>query len=103
METIKAGPHYELASSELAMWLENQGAKSWWSVDGDPLLTGRLSFPCPAEELAAELRDIGRTLLVQAQPGDSEAKGQSIDSTKFGAVAARWSANIQSSGPLPDW
>ena len=68
---IRAGPHYEVAAGELAAWLEQQGEDRWWTVDGDPLLTGRLAFPCPADELAPELRKIGRPLLVQAKKDDT--------------------------------
>jgi hypothetical protein len=46
--SLRDEPHYTIASSELASWLEMQGTDRWWSVDGDPLLTGRLSLPCPA-------------------------------------------------------
>jgi hypothetical protein len=51
---IRGGPHYEVPSVELASWLEGLGPDRWWNVDGDPLLTGRLRFPCPAAGLAAE-------------------------------------------------
>src|SRR5262249_30037535 len=63
---IRGGPHYELPSAELAAWLEERGPDRWWNVDGDPLLTGRLTFPCPARHLAAALRSIPRPLLIQA-------------------------------------
>ena len=69
MSSIQEGPHYEIQSSELAAWLEQQGVDLWWNVDGDPLLTGRLTFPCPADELSAELRKLNRALLVQAPEG----------------------------------
>ena len=62
--SLRNEPPFTLPSEALADWLERQGADRWWSVDGDPLLTGRLSFPCPADELACELRRIHRTLRV---------------------------------------
>jgi hypothetical protein len=80
---IPVGPHYEVPSSELAAWLEQQGEDRWWNVDGDPLLTGRLTFPCPADELAAELRQINRPLLVQAKKDDAGAKGQPVHRDKL--------------------
>jgi hypothetical protein len=57
-------PHFEIPASELAAWLERQGRDSWWSVDGDPLLMGRVRLPCAAEDLARAIREIGEPLLV---------------------------------------
>src|SRR5262245_46068768 len=85
---IRGGPHYEVPSVELAAWLEGQGKHRWWNVDGDPLLTGRLTFPCPAARLAAELKKINRPLLVQARKGDAGARGQTIDTAKLGDTVA---------------
>ncbi len=103
MASIQAGSHYELLSLELAKWLEREGANSWWNVDGDPLLTGRMTFPCPADELATELRKINRPLLVQAPKGDTEASGQLIDASKISPLVTRFAGNLQSAGPLPEW
>jgi hypothetical protein len=78
LASIPLGPFYEIASSELAAWLEEQGKDRWWNVDGDPLLTGMRMFPCPASDLAADLRRIARPLLVQAKEEDTHAKGQLV-------------------------
>jgi hypothetical protein len=83
---IRSGPHYEIPSAELATWLERQGVERWWNVDGDPLLTGRLTFPCPADELAAALRTINRSLLVQVKKDDVDATGQRIGVEEVDAV-----------------
>jgi hypothetical protein len=102
---IRSGPHYELPADELAAWLAAQGNDRWWSVDGDPLLTGRLYFPCPADELAAELRRIGQPLLVQARKEDMAAKGQRIDRDKLNELAGKIADNlhlIRGEG-LPAW
>ena len=48
-------PYYTIKSEELANWLDDQ-PESWWIVDGDPVLTSHVDFPCPSEELSAELR-----------------------------------------------
>ena len=96
MASIVSGPHYELPSAELAAWLEQQGKDRWWNVDGDPLLTGRLDFPCPADELADELRRIDRPLLVQVKA--PEAKGQQIDRDNIGGIVSRFYENIQTNG-----
>lgn len=74
-------------------------------MDGDPLLTGRLDFPCPAAELAAELRQIGQPLRVQARKEDTGAKGQKIDRDKLDTVAAKIADNLHliRGGQLPAW
>jgi hypothetical protein len=43
-----------------------------------PAPDGAAGFPCPADELAAELQQIGQRLLVQARIDDTGAIGQSI-------------------------
>jgi hypothetical protein len=73
---VSERPHYQIQASDLALWIESQGEDSWWIVDGDPLLTSRVSFPCPPDELSAELRRINRPLLV-SDPNDS-ASGEEI-------------------------
>jgi hypothetical protein len=85
---IRSGPQYEIASGDLAAWLEEQGSDRWWNVDGDPLLTGRMTFPCPANRLAKELRRINRPLIVQARKDDSEARGQPAGKDRLDQVVA---------------
>jgi hypothetical protein len=99
MGIIQTGRHFEIPSSELARWLDEQGADRWWNVDGDPLLTGRLTFPCPTDELASELRKINRPLLAQAPSGEPEATGQSIDASQIGPLVTRFAGNLLTSGP----
>lgn len=88
MVDISKGPYFEIAAAELAAWLEAQGIDRWWNVDGDPLLTSRLSFPCPGDELAADVRTINRPLLIQARKDDASAKGQRIDRTNIDELTA---------------
>jgi hypothetical protein len=57
-------PRLELPAAELANWLDKQNPDVWWLVDGDPLLTGNLSFPCPSDVLAKELRRLNRPVLL---------------------------------------
>jgi len=73
--SIRQAPHFRLQPQVLANWLDRQDSLSWWSVDGDPILTERLHFPCPGDELAAELRKILRPLLVLA-PGNEQIPPQ---------------------------
>ena len=102
---IRSVPHYEVSSTALAAWLERQGAERWWNVDGDPLLTGRLTFPCPADELAADLRKIDRPLLVQARMGDAAATGRSIGADEIDDVVGNLADSIHliRSGQAPPW
>ncbi len=55
---------YQLVAAELATWIEQAGDGSWWSVDGDPLLTSIQSVPCPSAQLAESIRNVGKELLV---------------------------------------
>jgi hypothetical protein len=102
---IRGGPHYEIPAKELAAWIEDQGAHRWWNVDGDPLLTGRLTFPSVAPTLAAELRKIGRHLLVQAKKDDTAAAGQLIGKEKLDAVTERFADNLHpiEGEEMPPW
>jgi hypothetical protein len=52
-----------VAPAELARWLDAQ-PDTWWTVDGDPLLTSEADFPCPAQELSLALRKHTEMLLV---------------------------------------
>jgi len=102
--SIKDEPHFELQSDELASWIEKQGADRWWNVDGDPLLTGRITFPCPGDELAAELKRIHRPLLVQDKQKRPEAKGQEIKVDGVDGVVDRMENNVHVTGDKkPTW
>jgi hypothetical protein len=74
-------------------------------VDGDPLLTGQLDFPCPADELAPELRRIEQPLLVQAKKDDAEADGRVVGKEKLDTVVGRIGENLHviREGKLPPW
>src|SRR5713226_505151 len=99
--SLRDEPHYTIASSELADWLEGQGTDRWWSVDGDPLLTGRLSFPCPADEVAGELRRIKRPLLVLDRRKNPTGDGEPIQARDLDGLATRMGDNVQTNGARP--
>jgi hypothetical protein len=105
MSGINSGPHYVISSSELGAWIAEQGTDRWWYVDGDPLLTGRLSFPCPGDELAEDLRKLDRPLLVQAKKDDTAAKGQAIKKGKLDELVSRFADNLHvtETGKMPAW
>ena len=92
--SLRDEPHYKIAASELAAWIEGLGADRWWNVDGDPLLTGRLSFPCPADELAAELRRINRPLLVQDRRQPASGRGEQISARDLDKLVTRLGDNV---------
>jgi hypothetical protein len=98
--SIQDEPHYELPASALANWIERQGADRWWSVDGDPLLTGLIPFPCPGDELAAELRRIDRPLLVFDRTRNPEARGQVIGEGKLDELVDRLGDDVTTANRL---
>ncbi len=55
--------HYIIKPSDFAKWLDRE-PDTWWMVDGDPRLTGKLDFPCPSGELSEELRRCQRDLVI---------------------------------------
>ena len=103
-DDIRGESHYEISSTELAAWLERQG-DAWWSVDGDPLLTGLLAFPSPGEELAEVLRRLDRPLLVQDRRAEPKGKGERIDSTRLDELATILGNNVHmtNGGAKPAW
>src|SRR5690349_18756618 len=56
MPTIAQQPHYRVDSAVLADWLKQRAPSTWWTVDGDPVLTEAMNFPCPSDDLAEHLR-----------------------------------------------
>jgi hypothetical protein len=101
--SLRDKPHYRIAAPELAAWLEGLGMDRWWNVNGDPLLTGRLSFPCPADELATELRRINRTLLVEDRRKAASGHGEQILARELDGLATRLGDNVQGSGKSAPW
>ncbi len=55
---------YETSAAALGAWLRANGGESWWSIDGDPDLTGKMSFPSSTEDLAAALEERGDAVLL---------------------------------------
>lgn len=84
---IRDLPHYRINAAELAKWIKGQGEESWWSVDGDPILTQRLDFPCPGEDLAESLRTLGKPLLLLDARLKPIAAGETISGDQIDDVA----------------
>ena len=100
---IREVPHYELPAAELAAWIEKQGPDHWWNVDGDSVLTGRIPFPSPGDELAEELRRLNKNLLIQDRQKSPDAKGQPIGCADLDVLADRLGNNIPFEGEKPTW
>lgn len=85
--STKDQPHYTLHANVLAEWLELQGSDSWWTVDGDPWLTQRVSFPCPGDELAIQIRSVGKDLFLLDVDDREDACGQSVARGQIDSLA----------------
>jgi hypothetical protein len=79
-------PHYTLPAATLADWIDKQPDK-WWCVDGDPLLTSIVDFPCPSDELTLAIRRVGKDLLLKDRDPSSEAHGEAISADKLDELA----------------
>lgn len=101
--SINSEPHFELPSAELAAWIEAQGSTVWWNIDGDPLLTELVAFPCPGDEFADTLRRLNRPLLIQDPKKRPEADGRVIGAAELDSVADRLGNNVQYAGEKPIW
>ena len=93
-------PHFTITAADLATWIEQQGADRWWTVDGDPLLTGRIFVPAPGDELAADLRKINRVLLVRDKHERPDSRGQRIGPSDLDGLVERVGDGVP---PRPDW
>ncbi len=59
----KQSSYLEIPAQELAKWLDRD-PDCYWTVDGDPVVCGKLSLPSPGDELSWELRKINKPLEV---------------------------------------
>lgn len=102
---LRDEPHYQIEPSKLADWLESQGTDIWWSVDGDRFLTGRISFPCPADELASLLRQVNRPLLVRDLSNAPTACGQQVTAQELDKLVGHLGDAVHATdtGPRPAW
>lgn len=99
--SLQDQPHFRIESPQLAEWLLRQGEDRWWNVDGDAILTGRLNFPAPGDELATELRRINRVLLVQDRRATPSGRGELISAQELDPLVTRFGDGIGSNGSAP--
>jgi hypothetical protein len=102
---IHEQPHYEVSSAELATWVEQQGANTWWSIGEDRYLSSRLSAECLGDDLAAVLRRTNRTLLVHDPRLRPDARGQTVTARDIDSLTARTDPAIfhATGQPVPGW
>jgi len=84
--SLKEKPHYTLSAAALADWIESQPDK-WWGVDGEDYLMSVVDFPCPGDELAPEIRRVGKDLLVYDKTPGSQAHGERIGADRLAGLA----------------
>ncbi len=101
--SIQSGPHFELHSAELAAWIEEQGTAVWWNVDGETVLTDRVAFPCPGDELAEELRRLNRLLLIQDPQNRDIADGREVGAAELDSLVDILGNNVKYEGEKPVW
>lgn len=88
--TSQQRPFRQIAVDQLADWIVRQGDDRWWTIDGDPTLTGQLDLPCPGDELAAVLRRNGPTVIVWDPERASAARGEQITADELDRFALPW-------------
>ncbi|MBI4580346.1 MAG: hypothetical protein HY718_11630 [Planctomycetes bacterium] len=83
---LKHKPHRRITAEQLATWLERQ-RDAWWSVDGDPRLMEQVDFPCPGDELAPAIRNIGVDVLVGDPGGKQLSRPGQVDADELDRYA----------------
>ena len=80
--------HHDIDVAELAAWLIQQGGEALWTVDGEENLTGQLSVPCTAEDLAGALSARGGRIRVYDPPGAARiAQGEPLSRANLDKTA----------------
>ena len=101
--SIRDEPHFTITAADLATWIEQQGADRWWTVDGDPLLTGRIPYPAPGDEVAEDLRKINRVLLVRDKHERADSRGQRIGPSDLDGLVRRLGDDFPPGLERPLW
>jgi hypothetical protein len=101
--SIREEPHFKITAADLAAWIEQQGVDRWWSVDGDPLLTGLVPFPASGGELAEGLRKFNRVLLVWDKHQRPDSRGQRIGPSDLDGLVNRLGDDIPPGPDRPLW
>jgi hypothetical protein len=99
MTLVDTTPYYQVSAQDLASWLVKNAQDASWSVDGDNLLTSRLDFPCPTEELAKELERIGGEMFVRAPANETGGIGETIGQDRLDAIVRHERATQSDDAP----
>ena len=75
-----------ISSQELARWLDSQPG-TWWFIDGDDSLIGKVHFPCPNDELADAMRQLGKNLVISTDHAVGIEDGRQISGHELPLLA----------------
>jgi len=78
----KQSSYLPVAAQELAAWLDRE-PDCYWTVDGDPVLCGKLSLPSPGDELAEALREINKPLEVFDRRDIPQSPGKAVTASEL--------------------
>ena len=78
----KTKQHVVVSSRKIAEWLDGQPG-TWWNVDGDPVLTSEVDFPCPNEELAKGFRKHDSDIKVFTKKRNRPRAGEDLNSLEL--------------------
>jgi hypothetical protein len=68
---------FVISSREVAQWLDSQPG-TWWLIDGDYTLIGKVHFPCPNDELAEALRKFDKNMMIYTDKTVDLEEGRQI-------------------------
>ena len=91
---LRDEPHYRIAASELAAWIEGLGADRWWNVDAVPAphRPAQLSLPRGRARCRAPL--INRPLLVHDRRQPASGRGEQIFARDLDKLVTRLGDNV---------
>ena len=88
MLTSISQAHVTVTASELADWIDQQ-SDHWWFIDGDPILVPLVDVPCPSDELAQAIREVGKRVLIYDSAAAATPRTKSFDISQLDELADR--------------
>jgi hypothetical protein len=77
---------FVISSREVANWLDSQPG-TWWVIDGDFSLIGKVDFPCPNDELAEALRELDKNIIIYTNKTVDLQEGRQISARELPLLA----------------
>jgi hypothetical protein len=77
---------FVISSREVAQWLDSQPG-TWWLIDGDYTLIGKVHFPCPNDELAEALRKFDKNMMIYTDKTVDLEEGQQLSAHELPLLA----------------